>query len=89
MKRTHYHKYERLKWANGGVYYKCMEVGCSHYLPVAELAIGRESVCWGCDTKLVPITKEMVIQGVKHPLCDKCKEERKQHLEQMSQIGEK
>lgn len=88
MKRKHFHKYEKLQWPNGSFYYKCMEPGCPHYLPVAELAIGRESLCWGPDcNKLVVITKEDVQKGVKHPMCDSCKEERAENQEAMRRIG--
>jgi hypothetical protein len=76
-KPVHYHKYERMTWPGGKIFYKCMEPNCPHYLPTANLVIGRESLCWGylCN-KLVLITKEDIAKGVKHPMCSNCKEKR-------------
>lgn len=77
MKQTtiHFHRYERMTWPNGKIFYKCMEAGCPHYLTVATLAVGRESLCWGIDcNKLVIITKEDVMRGTKKPMCNECRE---------------
>jgi hypothetical protein len=83
-KSIHYHKYQRLTWPSGKAYYKCMEPNCPHYLPVAELAIGRESLCWGflCNN-LVLITKDDIIRKTQNPMCDECKEKRKERREEL------
>jgi hypothetical protein len=89
MKQTlHFHRYEKMIWPNGKIFYKCMEPGCPHYLPVANLAIGRESLCWGpgpCN-KLVVITKEDVQRGTKKPMCDECRGERQENREALKGI---
>lgn len=87
-KALHYHKYERLYWPNGKPFYKCMLVGCKHYLPIADLVINRESICWGpsCN-KLVVITKEDVRREVKYPMCTSCKEERAENKEALRNIS--
>lgn len=76
-----------MTWPNGKVYYKCMETGCPHYLPVADLVIGRESLCWGpaCN-HLVTITQEMVQKGIKHPMCEDCRSERREQQEELRKI---
>lgn len=87
QKAIHYHKYQRFIWPNGKIYYKCMEPNCTHYLPVAETVIGRESLCWGpaCNN-LVLITKEDVSKGVKFPFCSECKEKRAFRKQELSRI---
>lgn len=64
-----------------------MEPGCPHYLPVLDLAINRESLCWGpgCN-KLVVITLEMVQRGIKHPMCEDCRDERKEQREALMKV---
>lgn len=87
FKSIHYHKYERMIWPNGKHFYKCMQPNCSHYLPLAELVIGKESVCWGhlCN-KLVTITKEDVARKVLHPMCQECKEKRAIRREELKSV---
>lgn len=89
QKIIHFHKYERQIWPSGKIFYRCMEPNCSHYLPMATLAIGRESLCWGrgCNN-LVLITKEDVAKGIKSPMCDRCKEKRKQIRQELSRIND-
>ncbi len=87
MKRgTHFHQYERCEWPNGKAFYKCMSTGCGHYLPTLVLIIGRESLCWGGCNRLVEITREMVNDKIKHPMCDKCKEERKERRAALAEV---
>jgi hypothetical protein len=83
-KSQHYHKYERLNWPNGKAFYKCMEPNCTHYLPIATLAIGRESLCWGfmCNN-LVTLTREDINREVKYPTCEKCKIKKKEAREEV------
>lgn len=82
-----YHKYERFYWPNGKAYYRCMLPGCSHHLALAEMAVGRESICWGhmCN-RLVTITKEDVRRLVKYPMCERCKQERQEKREELMNI---
>jgi hypothetical protein len=84
----HYHRYERQLWPSGKAFYKCMLPGCPHYLPLATLAVGRESLCWGTECNhLVIITREDVTREVRKPMCSDCKEARKQRKEELSKIG--
>jgi hypothetical protein len=47
-KADHVHKYQRfLTGKNDYMIFRCMEVGCSHFMPTKELIIGRQSRCWG------------------------------------------
>ena len=47
-KTDHVHKYQRfLTGKNDYMIFRCMEVGCSHFMPTKELIIGRLSRCWG------------------------------------------
>lgn len=85
-KRDHFHQYERMSWPSGKIFYKCMAVGCSHYLPVPELVIGRESLCWGSCNRLVVITKEHVQKEIKKPMCDDCRSERKERREALASL---
>jgi hypothetical protein len=86
-KALHYHKYMRLNWPNGKAYYKCMEPNCPHYLPIADLVIGRESLCWGyLCSNLVLITKEDVMRAIKYPHCQECREKRKERREELRAI---
>lgn len=86
-KSPHFHKYEKFTWPGGRSYYKCMQPGCPHYLPVMSLAIGRESICWGDCGRLVLITKEDVHNEIKKPLCDECKKERADRKRELSELG--
>lgn len=56
---------------------------CAHYLPLAMLAVGRESLCWGGCNRLVTITKEDIENEIKKPLCELCRKERKMRREEM------
>jgi hypothetical protein len=85
-RKQHFHQYEKFTWPKGSIYYKCMQDGCSHYLPMADLVIGRESLCWGGCNRLVVITKEMVQKEVKKPMCDGCRAERQANKEALSAI---
>jgi hypothetical protein len=87
LKPIHYHKYERQTWPNGRPYYRCMIVGCNHYLPIASLTVGRESLCWGsfCNN-LVLITKEDITRNVRKPMCSECKEKRAMKREELKSV---
>lgn len=65
-KNDHVHKYKRTTLGKEYVIYRCMKVGCSHYIP-PELIIGRISECWRCGEafeiekgriNVMPICKE-------------------------------
>lgn len=83
---NHFHQYERLTWDNGKVYYKCQIISCNHYLPHAQLAEGRESLCWGECNRLVVITKEMIKSEIKKPMCDDCREKRKEKRRELAKL---
>lgn len=86
MKSKHFHQYEKMQWPSGKLYYKCMLPGCPHYLPTPELAIGRESLCWGGCNKLVVITKEDIQKEVKKPMCETCRLERLERKEVLKSL---
>lgn len=77
--KTHeIHKYKRMSVGRKGhEIYKCMLPGCAHYLPYVELAIGRLSQCWGCNSP-IELTQDMVgnLKTIR-PVCENCKELRK------------
>lgn len=93
MALKHTHKYERRRlgsWkTKGHVIYKCATPGCGHYMIDLEAVIGRMSQCWGlvphgkyelrpCDHE-VEMTRYLVHnEKRKHPLCEECKERKKQ-----------
>jgi hypothetical protein len=84
----HFHKYELRKWPNQKSFYKCVLPGCSHYLPIARLAEGRESLCHGFEcNNLVTLTHEDVVREIKKPMCSVCKERRKEKKEELSRIS--
>jgi hypothetical protein len=85
-KIIHYHKYERMTWPNGRVFYKCMLPGCPHYMPIAELAIGSESLCWNGCNRLVIMTKDDFSRELKHLLCEVCKAEKIAKREEMAKL---
>jgi hypothetical protein len=86
MNNKHFHQYERMEWPNGRGYYKCMIAGCAHYLPIADLVIARESLCWGGCNRLVVITKDDVGNNIKKPMCEFCRKERQERRKAMSEI---
>ena len=86
--KKHTHKYERVQLGNNGyTVYKCILPGCPHFIQL-NLALGRLTLCHGCNEEIM-IDKSMIQfhgVGVKKPLCEKCKEERKKRREQLSAI---
>jgi hypothetical protein len=88
-KESHLHKYERGQLGPRHEIYKCMLPNCTHYLPNVFLAVGRLSLCWGNCGNAVLMTKDMVNhEKIKHPMCDSCREERKERRAALSQIVE-
>ena len=86
-KAQHVHKYERGLLGNDHEIYKCMLPGCRHYMPNVFLVIGQLSMCWGNCGNAVMMTKQMVNHDkVKFPMCDSCRQERKQKLQAMKEI---
>ena len=65
------HKYKRIKFKTGYTIYRCMIIGCSHFLR-AELAINRQSVCWKCGETCVIKTTDLV-----KPHCEDCSRNKK------------
>lgn len=83
MKHTHRYERRQLGSKNKHDIYKCATRGCGHYMVDVEAVIGRNSLCWGiegpgsCDN-LVEMTRYMVMsEKRKWPLCEKCKEKKK------------
>lgn len=72
-KEIHNHKYKRITYPSGHTIYRCVLVGCPHFINAALLP-GRMAVCWRCNS--VFIIKNTVL--VK-PHCDDCtkKDEKK------------
>ena len=80
------HRYERMETGlKKKTVYKCMD--CPHILNNPELMIGRESKCWGICGGVVRYTREDYQQGLKFPICEECREERKKQRELLSKIG--
>src|SRR6516164_10171150 len=86
--RTHVHKYERgTIGKDGHEVYRCMLLGCPHYLPNLFLAINRLSLCWGNCGNAVMLTQKMVYHDkTKRPLCDSCRELRAQRKANLAMI---
>lgn len=86
-KQPHFHKYQRFIWPNGKHYYRCIETNCSHYLPILDLVINKESLCHGVNcNNLVLITQEDVSKGIVKPMCDSCRDKRKKEKEEMLRV---
>lgn len=69
--KNHVHKYQRVKQKpSGRTIWKCGLPDCSHYT-TPELAVGKKSICWGCEEEFV-LTKALMSQKVK-PKCNKCR----------------
>ena len=102
-KYDHIHKYERRRlgsWkTKGHEVYKCVIPDCEHYVPHMELAVGHYSQCWGKVESLgelldcpneVEMTRHMIFsEKRKHPLCDSCRELRRQGRENTERMQEK
>lgn len=83
------HKYKRILLGKNEYYvYKCMIPGCNHYIQAA-LATGRETVCWGvspsCDGTLFISDENIELRTVR-PICNKCKEWKKEQREVFATI---
>lgn len=85
----HIHKYQREEAGKKGwVIYRCILQGCSHYLPVATMMIGKESLCHGtCDGNVI-YSAEDFTQKLKRPMCAGCREIRKFQREQLTSVNE-
>ena len=64
---AHIHKYQKAKLGNF-VVFKCMLPGCPHYIR-RELVIGRESICWNCNTKMILTMANTVLKRPTHEEC--------------------
>jgi hypothetical protein len=85
----HVHKYKKILIGKKDYYvYKCVQNGCAHYLPL-KAAIGRQTVCWGQgpDCKgFTFITEKNVELKTLHPMCEPCREWRKEQRESLQTI---
>jgi len=68
-KKHDVHKYKKVDLAvskdESYLVFRCM-LNCSHYIR-EDLIVGKESICWGCETPFVVRTKYKV-----KPKCDNC-----------------
>jgi hypothetical protein len=88
-KTNHIHKYERVEVGKKGwVVYKCVLPGCSHYLPVANLMIGKESLCHGICEGTTIYTQDDYNQKLKRPMCESCRELRKMQKMSVENVPE-
>ncbi len=88
-KLKHLHKYERTEIGNKGwIVYRCVLPDCSHYLPSANLIIGKESLCHGICDGTVIYTQEDFNQKLKRPMCLACREQRQKQKEAMQSVPE-
>lgn len=76
--KTHIHKYEL---TNLGTdlkpfkVYKCMKVGCAHYMPNKKLVINMKSICHRCGEDFI-ITKDIIRANTVKPKCPDCRGKR-------------
>ena len=68
---------------NDKPFWRCMIPGCTHVLYQQSLLIGRDHICWLCETPMV-IDKDSAAQM--KPVCSDCKEERKEYKQKMGQV---
>ena len=88
-KIKHLHKYERIELGSKGwIIYKCMLPGCTHYLPMAKLIVGKESLCWGLCDGTVIYTQDDYEKKLKHPMCESCREQRKEQRQALASLKE-
>lgn len=66
----HIHKYHKVDLPFGKVW-ACALPNCNHYMPdhMKELVPGKNSLCWGCDEKIILNNENMKDS---HPKCDVC-----------------
>jgi hypothetical protein len=83
------HKYKRLLLGKRDYYvYRCMREGCTHFIQL-KLAIGRETLCWGSSPDCLGktfITDENIELKTVRPLCEKCKEWKREQKEVFATI---
>jgi|SRR5665213_641658 len=88
-KLRHLHKYERTEIGKKGhVVYRCVILGCSHFLPSQQLIINRESLCWGVCGDIVVYTQDDYNQKLKRPMCASCRLERQKQKEVLQSVPE-
>jgi hypothetical protein len=84
--KKHTHKYELTEFGNKGyLVYKCILTDCPHFIP-QKLALGRLSLCHGCDNEVM-ITRNMIWEKRKRPMCERCSVERIKRRKELSQVG--
>ena len=85
----HIHKYERTEIGNKGwVVYRCTLPDCSHYLPSAQMMVGKESICWGVCESTVIYSQEDYNQKLKRPMCLSCRDLRQKQKESLQSVPE-
>lgn len=79
-KEKHVHQYERVDVGNNGhSVYRCARPDCTHFMPAREMVIGKQSVCYACEAIFI-LQKDTIQRGIRKPVCQKCKGERKKLL---------
>ena len=68
--RRHIHKYHHIE-LNFGKVWACALPDCSHYMPphIEQMVIGRNSICWKCDGKMI---LDPINMKDEHPICNEC-----------------
>lgn len=88
-KLKHTHKYERTEVGkNGWIIYRCVLPGCTHYLPSAQLIVGKNSLCWGVCEGTTVYTQEDYNQKLKRPMCSGCRAIRQAQREALAYVPE-
>lgn len=59
---------KRIVKKSGYPIFKCTIPGCTHYVP-AELALGRESICWVCGKVMVITQRSLRLKRPHHYEC--------------------
>lgn len=85
--QQHVHVYERVAIGNKGwEVYRCVLPNCTHFIQ-PEFVAGKTSLCFNGCGREVTISKEDVGRGRKRFVCEVCREDRKEQLENLREIG--
>lgn len=88
MSKKHIHKYHHVDTIQGKLW-ACALPGCNHHMPIhyENLLIGKFSICWACNEKL--ILDEEVMKSDK-PECINCrtglKEEKEKDISHLAEF---
>lgn len=86
-KSDHVHKYERVEVGkNKWIVYRCTLPNCTHYLPNAELIVGRQSLCWGLCGGTTIYSQDDYNRKLKQPMCAGCRAIRQAQKDQLRSV---